>query len=146
MKRRYLCLCTGAFATGIVLFDFNSIPFFILGTILLIAGICHLFKSRICPLVMAILFFVGGFYGNYENLKTSPLDEYVSKPCEGQMYVTDIDLADHRNNYIRIKAVVTRVNNQKMNEPVLMGIYGISDIKVNTVLHFDKLKFVCNRV
>ena len=105
------------------------------------AGTVLLFKKRISFIIMAVLFLIGGFYGNYENSKYSPLEKYASETCSGRMYVTDIDSFDDEYNFIRVKAVVTDVNNENVKEPILLTIYGISHIDVNTVIHFEKMKF-----
>lgn len=141
MKRRYLCLGVGAFALGIVIFDWNMLAFCLVWAIMLFWGVALLFKRKTAILVYAFLLLTGGLYGNYFNTKNSPLDKYADNPCSGEMYVTDIDHFDKERAYITVRAVVTKVNDEKINEPVLLSIYGISDIKVNTVIHFGELKF-----
>jgi len=139
LKKRYLCMGVGAFATGIVLLSQQIVFFAVILSVMLILGVGLLFKNKTAVFIYAILFLAGGLYGYWAYNKTTELHRYTEKPCSGQMYVTDIETLGGK--YVTVKACVTEVDNEKVNETVLFTIYGIENIRVNTVVHFKNLQF-----
>ncbi len=139
LKKRYLCLGVSAFALGIAIFGYNTLTFTIIAVLGIIAGILMLIKNKISIIIFALLFIIGGFYGNFADTKTSPLEKYTTVPCSGEMFVTDIE--ELSDIFVKVKATVTRAGEDKPNEPVLFTIYGISDISPNKLISFENIKF-----
>ena len=124
---------------GIVLCIIGTEIFTVLCALGVISGFVMLLKRKVSLLIFALLFLGGGIYGNYTNTKITTLEKYADIPCSGEMFVTDIDsLGDE---YVRVKATVTKIDEETINEPVLFTIYGIKDIDVNKRIYFDNLKF-----
>lgn len=142
MARRYLCCAVGTLAAGIVIFDASVNRFWIVFGLLFLAGLFLLIKSRrIYCIILALMLLIGGVYGDYTQnaYKSSPIYQYTDNPCSGKMFVTGVKTKDEK--FVTVYATVTEVEGIKVSEPVLFTIYNLSDIKVNTVIEFNELKF-----
>lgn len=139
MKGRYFCLGVSAFALGILLGIFNIKIFTVIYLFGALSGIIMLVKRKVSTLILTLLFLVGGIYGIYTDNKTTDISKYADTPCSGEMFVTGIDNLDDK--YVRVKATVTKIEDEKVREPVLFTIYGINDIDVNKKIMFENIKF-----
>lgn len=128
-----------AFALGILLGIFNIKIFTVIYLLGALSGIIMLVKRKLSPLIFALLFLVGGIYGIYTDNKTTDISNYADTPCSGEMFVTEIDQLDEK--HVRVKATVTKINDEKVRESVLFTIYGINDIDVNKKISFENIKF-----
>ena len=139
MKRRYLCVGVASFVTGVIMGTTDVRMLIIAFVVLAGLGRSMLLKKKMSILIFAFLLLAGGLYGHYADNKTTPLDKYIQTPCEGELFVTDIESLGEYS--VVVKAEVTKVGNEKINEPILFTIFGITDIDVNKRIKFENLKF-----
>ncbi|MBQ2897149.1 MAG: DNA internalization-related competence protein ComEC/Rec2 [Clostridia bacterium] len=142
MRRRYLCIAVSMFAAGILCFGAPFNLFWIIFGVFMLLGVVLLIKSKkVFLIILSVMFLTGGLYGNYTQnaYKKSPLYEYTQKPCRGKMFVEEIETKS--KDYVTVKATVTLVDDKKVNETIRFTIFDLSDIRVNTVIYFDELKF-----